>query len=1027
MLITHFGRNQRRFRLALTLLLFSSALAIAFIALPPRSGAKPPAQETQAQGKRTKAGFVPGEVLVRYRNEGEAKAKGAAVTLARADGQTLPIQIERLRGADLVPGLRLAHVAAEDTMSALQALKKQPDVLYAEPNYIWHVDATPNDPRFLSNELYGLTKIGGPLAWDTTTGSASVVIGVVDEGIDLVHPDLIDNIWTNPMPGSITGINGDLHGYNFVDNTGTIPGEDHATHVAGTAGARGNNGVGVVGVNWTVSLMSLRALDPLGGDVSDIVDAYTYAKQMRDLWVSTGGTKGANIRVLNNSYGGSGFSQTAFDAITALNQSGILFVGSAGNTDDGNTNNDATPHYPSDYNVPNTISVGATNQTDLMASFSHIGPNSVTLGAPGQSILSTLPGNAYGIFSGTSMSSPHVSGSAALICAANPNVTLQQLRALLIFNGDIAPDLVSKTITGRRLNVANSLAALAENDSTPPGTVTNFHINSQNGRSLNLGWNASGDNGASGNASLYELSFLDAKTGAVVSLKKVIPVASGSAQTADVKIPFRHTAGTIRLREFDNVGNEGTPASLNVSVSFAEGDPYATTLSIPTALSTGGTLLSSTNCDDCYRITSLPFAFPFFGQAYNSVTISSNGNLYFEPPSPPVRSGGDADDVPSSSVDLTRFKMIAGLWDDIDLRTSSRADAGVFQVLPDASRVIFRWQGVPCNFNGSVCTGGAPINFEIELRNDGTIKSRYGSGNTGLFPVVGIAGGEPDAYLIPTHTSEDAPMDLTNAVEVTYIPRNVINPLDNNFFFISQQYRDLLNREPDLGGLDFWSSDLNSCGTNQMCLVRRRVAISAAFFIELEFQRTGSFVVRSFKGGLGRQPNYAEFTTDRPQIVEGPNLEQTKQTYMLAFVQRPEFINKYAGANTDASFVDALLANINLHSGVDLSAQRQALINKYNTGSGMAQSRAFATRDAIDATAFQDAEYNRAFVLMQYFGYLARDIDQGGYDFWLDVLNNRVPGNFQGMVCAFITSAEYQHRFSTLAPHSDQECGAPNF
>ena len=218
------------------------------------------------------------------------------------------------------------------------------------------------------------------------------------------------------MPGSIAGITGDLHGYNFVDSTGTIPAEDHATHVAGTAGAKGNNGIGVVGVNWTVSLMSLRALDPTGGDVSDIINAYAYAKQMRDLWVSTGGTKGANIRVLNNSYGGGGFSQAAFDAVSGLNQSGILFVASAGNTDDGNTNNDLTPHYPSDYALPNIISVGATDQTDLMATFSHIGPNSVTIGAL---VVNSqyVTGSAYGIFSGTSMSSPHVSGSAALICA----------------------------------------------------------------------------------------------------------------------------------------------------------------------------------------------------------------------------------------------------------------------------------------------------------------------------------------------------------------------------------------------------------------------------------------------------------------------------------------------------------------------------------------------------------------------------------------------------------------------------------
>jgi subtilisin family serine protease len=996
--------------------------------LPTQSGARlqvPQESASRRQGKRLRPPFVPGQALVRYRDEAAAKAESRSPKALQVNGRSLPIQVERFGGSEIVEGLRLARVPEADTMAAIAALKAQPNVLYAEPNYILHLDATPNDPLF--GQLYGMTKIGAPQAWDTTTGSSSVVIGIVDEGVDINHPDLMANIWTNPAPGTIPGFVGDLHGYNFVDNTGTIPPEDHATHVAGTAGARGNNNLGVVGVNWQVSIMSLRALDPAGGSLSDIIDAYNYARQMRNLFVSSGGAQGANVRVLNNSYGGSGFSQSAFDAISALNQAGILFVGSAGNIDDGFTNNDVNPHYPSDYLLPNVIGVLMTQQTDLVDPGSHIGPNSVLIGAPGRSILSTLPNNTYGTFSGTSMSTPHVSGSAALLCAQNPNLTVQQLKSLLIYNGDIAADLVSKTITGRRLNVANSLAALAENDTVAPGTVTNLHVNSQTGRNLNIGWTASGDNGATGTASLYDVSFVDSKTGAVVPLKRVVPVASGNGQSVDVKIPYRHTAGVITVREFDNVGNEGVPGTLNVSVSFADGDPYATTLGFAgVALSTGGTGLNF-NCDDCYKTQALPFNFPFFGQSYNSIKISSNGNIFFEPPTAPTRQNGDADDVPSSTNDLNRFRMISGMWDDIDLRVSQRAGADVYLVQPDATRVIFRWEGVPCNFNGTICTGGAPINFEIELKNDGTIKSRYGSGNTQLFPVVGISGGEPDSYVIPTHTSEVFPKDMTNAQEVTYIPRTVINPLENNFFFISQQYRDLLSREPDTGGLGFWTSDLNSCGTDAVCTTRRRVQISAAFFIELEFQRTGSFVVRSFRGGLARRPSFAEFTADRPLIVEGPNLEQTKQAYMLAFVQRPEFTAKYAAALTAADFADALIASIQANSNVNLTSIRQQLIDAYNAGGGTAQGRANATRLAIDAQAFQDAEFNAAFVLMQYFGYLQRDIDLGGFQFWLDVLNNRVPGNFQGMVCAFITSPEYQRRFSSLTPRSDSECGPPAF
>ena len=920
-------------------------------------------------------------------------------------------------------------MGAENTLKAIAALKKQPEVLYAEPNYILHADVNPNDPRFVGNELYGLARINAPVAWDTTTGSSNIVIGIIDEGIDINHPDLAANIWNNPSPGAISGITGDLHGYNFVNNSGTIPGEEHATHVAGIAGAQGNNNTGIVGVNWTTRLMSLRVLGSSGADIADVLAAYSYAKQMRQLWGSSGGTQGANIRVLNNSYGGGGFSQASFDAVVELNQAGILFVCSAGNTDDGNFNNDVTPHYPSDYNVPNVISVAATNSTDAASNGSHVGPNTVHLGAPGEGIVSTVPppdADGYAFFSGTSMAAPHVTGSAALLWAHNPNLSVHQVRSLLLYNGDAILDLSPKTITGRRLNIANSFAALAENDNTPPGAVNNLHLNTQTGRDLNIGWVAAGDDGATGRASLYELDFLDSSTGEVIPLKKLLPASSGSGQSLDVKIPFRHTSGSIRLRVFDNVGNEGTAATLPITISLIDADPYATTLGFSVALTTGGTNLGF-NCDDCYEDDNLPFNFNFFGQAYNTVKISSNGNIFFEPPDAPTRPGGDSDDVPSLIVDLNRYRMISGLWDDLDLRTSVRADAGVYKITPDATRVIYRWQGVPCNFDGNACAGGGPINFEIELRNDGTIKIRYGAGNEDIFPVVGVSAGENGAYVIEPHTSEFTPTDLTNAPEVTFIRRAVTNPYDNNFFFISQQYRDLLNREPDLGGLGFWTSDINSCGADQVCLIRRRVGISAAFFIELEFQRTGSFVYRAFKGALGRRPTYAEFTADRPQIVEGPNLEQTKQDYMLAFVQRAEFTTKYAGANSAAAFVDALIATILTNSGVNLNGIRQALIDKYNTGTNMNQSRALATRDAIDATAFQNAEFNPAFVLMQYYGYLRRDVDQDGYLFWLSILNNVVPGNFQSMVCAFITSAEYQRRFSNLTPHSNSECGPPAF
>jgi len=196
--------------------------------------------------------------------------------------------------------------------------------------------------------------------------------------------------------------------------------------------------------------------------------------------------------------------------------------------------------------------------------------------------------------------------------------------------------------------------------------------------------------------------------------------------------------------------------------------------------------------------------------------------------------------------------------------------------------------------------------------------------------------------------------------------------------------------------------------------------------VEAEFQRTGSFVYRLYKGGLARRPTFQEFNTDRGQVVEGPGLETDKQALALAFVQRNEFVQRYAGQTTASTFVDALILSIQQASNVNLAGQRDTLIARYNAGANMNQSRAFAVRDAIDSTAFMDGEYNAAFVLMQYFGYLRRDPDQAGYDFWLGIVNSPLVASYRSMVCAFLTSREYQERFSTTVPRNDSECADIN-
>jgi subtilisin family serine protease len=1135
--------------------------------LSPISSATPQTSKPNASEKKSRPAFVPGQVLVRYRNERTAQWQPRQMTLSAA-GRELPLDIERLDTADIVDGLRLARVAAADTMDAIEALRQQPDVLYAEPNYLLYLDATPNDPRFTSNELYGLLKIGAPTAWDTIKGSTDtptagfgsprIVVGVIDEGIDLNHQDLLANIWTNPgeIPGNGVDDDGngfidDVHGYDFALNSGNVTGQNHGTHVAGTIGAVGNNGTGVVGVNWSVGLMSLKFIDGLQSNTADAIRACSYAKQMRDLWVSTGGTRGANLRVLNNSYGSSTFSQSFLDTINALNQSNILFVAAAGNVEgfDLEPNNDLVPHYPASYAVANVIGVASTGQTDNLASDSHFGAQSVHMGAPGVGILSTTIGNTYSVMGGTSMASPHVAGAAALLLAKNPNLTIQQLKGLLIYNGDVVSSLAGKTITGRRLNIASSMQALNDNDVTPPGTVTNFHINTQNGRSLNVGWTASGDDGAAGNASLYTLEFTDATTGAVTFFSNIIPAASGVTQAIDIKIPYRHTSGTLRLREFDNAGNEGTPATTPVTVSLVEADPYVTSIGSSVALSTGGTPLNLKADDKLQLDYTLPFTFPFFGENFTKVNISTNGSLFLS--APPIRSGttNEPDDVPSSLKKLVRYKMISGMWDD--LRTDKNVSDDVYVVTPDASRIIFRWQGVNFGFE-------LPINFEIELRSNGTILTRYGTGqsaptNTKLLPVVGISAGEPDPYVILSHTSTDTFLSLTNAPEVTFLPRslsvnssvqfqvpqfNVVengqtatltvtrsgdtstgasvdyatadgsatqkgdyqvvfgrvnfsagetsktftvsivddsfqegtesfsvtlsnpigttlgartvaqvlvldddlstgsNPLDNAnaLFFVRQHYLDFLNREPDPGGLAFWANQITSCGSDAQCIEIRRINVSAAFFLSIEFQETGYLAYKMYKTSFGNLPGapvpvrYEEFMPDTQQLSNGvvigqpdaqQKLEANKVAFSLDFVNRTRFATAYPTTLTPTQFVNALIANAGF---TPTPSERAAFISQFGSAADTVdtQVRARVVRGIAENGTFSAQEKNGAFVLMQYFGYLRRNpydppestLDYQGYNFWLGKLN-QFNGNFVNadMVKAFIISGEYRHRF----------------
>jgi hypothetical protein len=354
-----------QFRFILVFAVCVALLVFVAVKFPLPSGAKPqPAQAASAQKQQRRPTFVPGEVLVRYRSESLARSKGASVRMAALDGTVVRVNIERLAGDELVSGLRLARVAAEDTLKTVAAMRQQPDVLYAEPNYILKADRTANDPFFLSNQQYAPNLIGLPQPGTqppAAPGAGKVVIGVIDQGIDFNHADLAANIWINPGETPGNGIdddgNGfvdDVRGFNFVNHNGTIfsgaDTENHATHVAGIAGGVGNNGIGVAGVNWTVGLMSLKFLDAQGfGSTAGAIRGVSVRDDDAQSLGVDDHAKGANVRVLNASFGGGQFSQAFVDAVGALNTAGILFVAAAGNVDNGTKepNNDLIPHFPS--------------------------------------------------------------------------------------------------------------------------------------------------------------------------------------------------------------------------------------------------------------------------------------------------------------------------------------------------------------------------------------------------------------------------------------------------------------------------------------------------------------------------------------------------------------------------------------------------------------------------------------------------------------------------------------------------------
>ncbi|MDP8991451.1 MAG: S8 family serine peptidase [Actinomycetota bacterium] len=448
-----------------------AALALAVLAVlvvPVR-----PASSAPAGRSAQPPAAVPGELIVGYR-EGSAPEQRAGAR--QRAGATLEERVvAQGPGKGEVERVRLP--SGKDRDAAISELRSDPSVAYAEPNWLYTRTATSNDPYYTNGSLWGMygdattpsnqfgSQAGEAWGRDLTsnTGSRTVVVGIIDEGIQVAHTDLDANVWVNPfdpvngVDDDGNGYTDDKHGWDFVNKDNSVydggkkgTQDKHGTHVAGTVGAEGGNSTGVAGVNWDVTFISAKFLGRQGGTLANAVKAVDYLTDLK-------ARHGLDIVATNNSWGGGGFSQALLDAITRAARANILFIAAAGNSD---SDNDTTASYPSNYDTTAgagydaVVAVAAIDSAGELASFSNYGATTVDLGAPGVSVYSTLPVNKYGAYSGTSMATPHVSGGAALYAASHPLERGAPLKTALLTTTVPTASLSGKVATGGRLDVS---------------------------------------------------------------------------------------------------------------------------------------------------------------------------------------------------------------------------------------------------------------------------------------------------------------------------------------------------------------------------------------------------------------------------------------------------------------------------------------------------------------------------------------------------------------------------------------------
>ncbi|MEA2026011.1 MAG: S8 family serine peptidase [Chloroflexota bacterium] len=430
----------------------------------------------------------------------QRRRAAASVSAAAVDGVSVIARDVVLM--DLAPG--------QSVPRAIRKIGAQPGVVFVEPDYLVQAAASPDDPWYGSGDHWGMYGdatsphvnrfgSGAGEAWAKGhVGVSSVFVGIIDEGVQISHPDLADNVWRNPWE-SANGVDDDGNGYvddiagwDFYHDDASVYDsitDDHGTHVAGIIGARGGNGTGVAGVNWRVTLIPAKFLGPGGGYVSDAVQAIDYITDLKT-------RHGLDIVATNNSWTGGGYSQALVDAIDRAGDAGILFVAAAGN--DGR-DIDAAPAYPASHECV-THADGTPRGWDCLVSVANIEPDGdrhpdsdwgavgVDLGAPGTDIISTQPDDGYAFLSGTSMAAPHVSGAAAACASLDPSLSARQVRGLILGTGAPTGSLAGRTVTGDRVDIGALVTACVPPPTPPPARVILIDDLDEEFRRFGWGW-----------------------------------------------------------------------------------------------------------------------------------------------------------------------------------------------------------------------------------------------------------------------------------------------------------------------------------------------------------------------------------------------------------------------------------------------------------------------------------------------------------------------------------------------------------